>query len=152
MSSRPPKRRGPSTFIVKLYAMMTDPSNSPHCSFSPSGLDVCVHDIQGFGAAVLSKYFKTSNYSSFVRQLNMYGFEKIRADPKDGTWRNEAFRRGGEADLWKIKRKGRKIEGAGKITRPTRGKSRPAPVAEWDEDEEDDNEDEDEDWGGSKRR
>lgn len=34
--------------------------------------------IMDFSNQVLAKYFKHSNYGSFVRQLNMYNFVKIR--------------------------------------------------------------------------
>ena len=33
---------------------------------------------------VLPKYYRSSNYSSFVRQLNLYGFHKIQGTQKEG--------------------------------------------------------------------
>jgi len=113
----PPSVRPPSTFLVKLYNMMTDPSNSPYCSFSPSGTTIQVKDVEGLQKVVLGKYFKTTLYSSFVRQLNMYNFSKIRLPSPSGStmsedtwssWEHEHFVRGREGELGKIQRKGRK--------------------------------------------
>ncbi|KAI7870417.1 HSF-type DNA-binding-domain-containing protein, partial [Spinellus fusiger] len=46
-------------------------------SWTPSGSQFCVHDIEQFSSQILPLYFKHSNWPSFVRQLNMYGFHKV---------------------------------------------------------------------------
>lgn len=54
---------------------------------------------------VLGKYFKTRNISSFIRQLNMYSFSKVRNANGFYEFRNPFFQRGNLAALGKIKRK-----------------------------------------------
>lgn len=54
---------------------------------------------------VLGKYFKTRNLSSFIRQLNMYNFSKVRNANGFYEFRNPNFQRGNVHALSKIKRK-----------------------------------------------
>ncbi|NXM75705.1 HSF3 protein, partial [Serilophus lunatus] len=42
-----------------------------------NGENFCILDEQRFAKELLPKYFKHNNLSSFIRQLNMYGFRKV---------------------------------------------------------------------------
>lgn len=61
-----------------------------------------VSDIPGFEANVLPLYFKTCKVASFVRQLNMYEFDKV---PRKFQYRHPYLQRGKHELLDKLARK-----------------------------------------------
>ncbi|KAI9359296.1 hypothetical protein DFJ73DRAFT_817735 [Zopfochytrium polystomum] len=63
-------------FLSKLYTMVTEGSSNL-IRWSDDGQSFIVEDHEGFAREVLPRYFKHNNFSSFVRQLNMYGFHKV---------------------------------------------------------------------------
>lgn len=69
-----PKR---PAFVMKLWNMVNDKSNSKYISWMSDGKAFQVNDRESFMKYVLPKYFKHNNFASFVRQLNMYGWHKI---------------------------------------------------------------------------
>ncbi|KAJ3097951.1 stress-responsive transcription factor hsf1 [Phlyctochytrium planicorne] len=64
-------------FLTKLYSMVSDVSSNDLIHWSDDGSAFIVHRHEDFARDVLPKFFKHNNFSSFVRQLNMYGFHKI---------------------------------------------------------------------------
>ncbi|KAH9484583.1 Heat shock factor protein [Psilocybe cubensis] len=57
--------------------MVNDPNNAELIRWSDAGDSFFVLDHERFAHEVLGRWFKHRNFSSFVRQLNMYGFHKI---------------------------------------------------------------------------
>jgi hypothetical protein len=64
-------------FVSKLFEIFSDPSRRPGvCGWARDGTTIVVQRISEFERSVLPLYFKHNNYTSFVRQLNMYNFHK----------------------------------------------------------------------------
>ncbi|KAK9330110.1 HSF-type DNA-binding-domain-containing protein [Lipomyces starkeyi] len=83
-----------SAFIHKLYNMLEDTSIQHLISWTATNDSFVVSPNEEF-SKVLSQYFKHTNISSFVRQLNMYGFHKV----------NDVFHAGSTTDSgqWEFK-------------------------------------------------
>ncbi|KAJ6623395.1 hypothetical protein B0H10DRAFT_1786557 [Mycena sp. CBHHK59/15] len=64
-------------FLNKLYEMVNDEKTNHLIGWSSTGDTFYVYDQERFSRDVLGRWFKHQNFSSFVRQLNMYGFHKI---------------------------------------------------------------------------
>ncbi|KAI0636609.1 hypothetical protein C8Q77DRAFT_1036256, partial [Trametes polyzona] len=66
-------------FLLKLYEIVNDPANEELIKWSEAGDSFYIYHQERFAREVLGKWFKHQNFSSFVRQLNLYGFRKISA-------------------------------------------------------------------------
>ncbi|XP_064215451.1 heat shock factor protein isoform X2 [Tribolium castaneum] len=64
-------------FLGKLWKMVNDPSTDHLICWSPSGTSFVIPNQAQFWYELLPLYYKHNNMSSFVRQLNMYGFHKM---------------------------------------------------------------------------
>nr|DBA21786.1 TPA: hypothetical protein GDO54_018382 [Pyxicephalus adspersus] len=101
-------------FLLKLWALLEDPTNSDVITWNMDGQNFCILDDQRFSKEILPKYFKHNNLSSFIRQLNMYGFRKVmslesglvRSDRNSTIEFQHPFFKKGKAELLEhIKRK-----------------------------------------------
>ncbi|TFK19947.1 winged helix DNA-binding domain-containing protein [Coprinopsis marcescibilis] len=94
--------------------MINDPKSAHFISWTELGTSFVVSNVGEFSRSILGSHFKHNNFSSFVRQLNMYGFHKINRTPRAQrtstdaqTWEfsHHKFLRGRPDLLDEIKRK-----------------------------------------------
>eukprot|EP00934_Nitzschia_sp_Nitz4_P006490 Nitzschia sp. Nitz4//scaffold11_size288233//29215//30795//NITZ4_000733-RA/size288233-processed-gene-0.138-mRNA-1//1//CDS//3329533951//6480//frame0 len=100
-------------FLRKTYHMI-DTCNPEIATWSDEGLTFVVKDPEIFASQIIGQFFKHNNFSSFVRQLNFYGFRKIKSDPlrirdvegpsKQWKFRHEKFQQGRPDLLSEIKK------------------------------------------------
>jgi hypothetical protein len=100
---------------------MLDVASSPrvamqdiaHISWMPDGRSFKIRDCAKFAKQTLPKFFAGIQYKSFIRQLNIYGFERVkdRKSPLFGQYSHPYFVRG-EPDLCLFMTR-QKIKGTG---------------------------------------
>uniref|UniRef100_A0A0D6R8W0 HSF-type DNA-binding domain-containing protein n=1 Tax=Araucaria cunninghamii TaxID=56994 RepID=A0A0D6R8W0_ARACU len=96
-------RSMPTPFLVKTYQLVDDSGTDDIISWSKDGNTFVVWRPAEFARDLLPNYFKHNNFSSFVRQLNTYGFRKI--VPDRWEFANELFRKGEKQMLCDIHRR-----------------------------------------------
>ncbi|XP_040378638.1 heat stress transcription factor A-9 isoform X2 [Oryza brachyantha] len=97
-----PKPSEVAPFLTKVYDMVSDPATDKVISWAEGGGSFVIWDSHAFERD-LHRHFKHSNFTSFIRQLNTYGFRKVHPDRWE--WANEGFIMGQKHLLKTIKRR-----------------------------------------------
>ncbi|KAL3617916.1 hypothetical protein CASFOL_038237 [Castilleja foliolosa] len=93
----------PAPFLTKTYELVDDPNTDHIVSWGQDDATFVVWRPPEFARDLLPNYFKHNNFSSFVRQLNTYGFRKIL--PERWEFANEYFKKGETHLLCEIHRR-----------------------------------------------
>ncbi|KAG0582942.1 hypothetical protein M758_3G099700 [Ceratodon purpureus] len=104
-------RTVPAPFLTKTYHLVDDPATDDIVSWGEDETTFVVWRPPEFARDLLPNYFKHNNFSSFVRQLNTYGFRKI--VPDHWEFANKFFRRGEKQLLCEIHRRKSSQYGSG---------------------------------------
>ncbi|KDP22306.1 hypothetical protein JCGZ_26137 [Jatropha curcas] len=115
------QRSLPTPFLTKTYQLVDDQTIDDVISWNEDGSTFIVWNPTVFARDLLPKYFKHNNFSSFVRQLNTYGFRKV--VPDRWEFSNDCFRRGEKKLLLDIQRRKISMQAATTVTPP------PTPMA-----------------------
>ncbi|CAD8110189.1 unnamed protein product [Paramecium primaurelia] len=93
------------SFLIKTYDILENPDYNEIISWNEEGTAFVVKNVNELAEKVLPNHFKHNNYASFVRQLNMYDFHKMKNEGGDNEFRHKYFQRGNKHLLCEIKRK-----------------------------------------------
>ena len=72
------KSNKPNKFIARIYQIIDESRFSNIIYWTETGYSFAISSAPLFTSRVIPAYFKHKNFSSFIRQLNMYGFHKER--------------------------------------------------------------------------
>ena len=92
-------------FLLKTYDIVCDPASDEIISWNADGASFVVWQVNMFSDQILPKYFKHNNFSSFIRQLNMYDFHKTRNGANQQCFQHSLFQRDKKELLKDIRRK-----------------------------------------------
>jgi len=107
-------------FLTKTYDIFSRDEHQEYCGWGSKGDSIVIRQTEAFSKNVLPKYFKHSNFQSFVRQLNMYDFRKTQQDPNHGEFYHPCFKFGRQDLLVNIKRKANTKEGGAQTSKPAK--------------------------------
>jgi hypothetical protein len=90
--SPPPRTASPlrvHKLPSKLNAMLSDPEFNSIISWMPHGRSWKVHNAHLFLEQVIPRFFEYTNYNSFIRLVNAWGFRRILKGPDRNSYYHE---------------------------------------------------------------
>ena len=79
----PRKRKEPTEavplFLRKLFSLIDAASHTGVCKWAQNGETFIVMDSKEFARTWIPSTYRHNNFSSFIRQLNFYGFRKVKS-------------------------------------------------------------------------
>jgi Heat shock transcription factor len=99
------KTEGKSIFLENLVCILDQNTYSDIISWSEDGHSFMIHNIKEFSEQVLPLHFKHKNFSSFHRQLNLYGFTRDKRTSKGKCFKHSLFVRDRHDLISKIQKK-----------------------------------------------
>jgi len=102
------KKEDYPNFLLKLYTILETPEFKNIINWSEDGKYFSIINLHDFTENILPKFYKHNNFSSFVRQLNMYDFHKKRSNQNEHIFQHPKFIKGKQDLIKTIKRKNKK--------------------------------------------
>ena len=97
-----------SRFLLQLYQILEDDNYKDIIHWGENGKYFVIENVHDFTEKILPKYYNHNNYSSFVRQLNMYDFHKKKTNSDKHTFQHSKFIKGQKELIKTILRKKKK--------------------------------------------
>ena len=95
-------------FLLKLYQILENDEYKDIVHWGENGRYFIVQNLHDFTEKILPIYYKHNNYSSFIRQLNMYDFHKKKSNQNEHIFHHQFFIKDRQDLIKTIKRKSKK--------------------------------------------
>ena len=94
-----------NNFLFQLKKILDNPKNYNIINWDLTGKFFIIKNVHEFTEKILPLYFRHKNYSSFVRQLNLYDFHKLKSENGSQVYKHRLFSRNKYYLIESIKRK-----------------------------------------------
>jgi hypothetical protein len=91
------------SFPQKLF-MLLEKESPEIISWIPNGKGFRINNIDEFQSSIIPKYFKHTKFTSFQRQLNLYGFRRVTRGEDQGAYFHPKFIYGRSDYVYEIRR------------------------------------------------